>query len=108
MNVPRLGSSHRQGSKILVDRSPEPRQPIAGSGLESLELGPPNPRSVQIGETDTADIKAQRMDLTLGTRLGPYEILSPLGTGGMGRVYRARDVNLNRPVAIKVLHDDSA
>ena len=41
--------------------------------------------------------------LTLGTRLGPYEILSALGAGGMGEVYRATDTHLKRQVAIKVL-----
>ena len=43
------------------------------------------------------------MTLAAGSRLGPYEILSPLGAGGMGEVYRARDTRLERDVAIKVL-----
>jgi eukaryotic-like serine/threonine-protein kinase len=38
-----------------------------------------------------------------GDRLGPYEILAPIGAGGMGEVYRARDTKLDRDVAIKVL-----
>ena len=43
------------------------------------------------------------MTLTLGTRLGPYEVIAPLGAGGMGEVYRALDSRLGREVAIKVL-----
>jgi serine/threonine protein kinase len=43
------------------------------------------------------------MTLSAGTRLGPDEILSPLGAGGMGEVYRARDPKLGQEIAVKVL-----
>src|SRR5437868_55150 len=44
------------------------------------------------------------MSLQAGTRLGPYEIVAPLGAGGMGEVYRGRDTRLDRTVAIKILN----
>ena len=45
------------------------------------------------------------MSLTIGSRIGPFEIIGPLGAGGMGEVYRAVDANLGRSVAVKVLPD---
>src|SRR5512137_1089635 len=46
------------------------------------------------------------MSFSAGTRLGPYEILSPIGAGGMGEVYRAKDPRLARDVAVKVLPEE--
>src|ERR1035438_6984756 len=48
------------------------------------------------------------MPLSVGDKLGPYEVLALVGKGGMGSVYRATDTKLNRPVAIKFLSDDLA
>ena len=52
------------------------------------------------------DYNCAPMALSSGTKLGPYEIRSPLGAGGMGEVYLAHDARLSRDVAIKVLPAD--
>src|SRR5688572_16887748 len=48
------------------------------------------------------------MPLTPGTKFGPYEVVGPLGAGGMGEVYRARDTRLGRDVAVKILPETFA
>src|SRR5215204_4098086 len=60
----------------------------------------------QSGYTAAHDCPAMRF--ATGARLGPFEILNPLGVGGMGEVYRARDTRLDRTVAIKLLRSEFA
>src|SRR5437867_4390355 len=82
-------------------------EPIAVGSCEvpkSLPQSPDSPRnlaaarfSVRIGDREPV------MALFRGARLGPYEILSTLGAGGMGEVYLARDTRLDRTVAVKIL-----
>jgi len=75
-------------------------------------LGKNNPLSDQNGSLPSdrcpGDYNGPRMALTSGTKLGAYEIESPLGAGGMGEVYRATDTKLGRDVALKVLPAEMA
>src|SRR5215467_12206308 len=59
--------------------------------------------TAEVSKHDSGAIIAPLMPLAPGTHLGPYEITTPLGAGGMGEVYRARDMRLERTVAIKIL-----
>jgi serine/threonine protein kinase len=72
-------------------------QPCAGT----LGLTSPGARRHHGGQSSR--LKKKRMALSPGTRLGSYEVVSALGAGGMGEVYRARHLRLGRDVAIKVL-----
>jgi dienelactone hydrolase len=82
-----LIAAHERAGGGFMERSPMEAMRSAQSG-EAI-------RSARTGESDDA--------LKDGARLGPYEILSRIGAGGMGQVYRARDTRLDRTVAIKVL-----
>src|SRR4029077_11362191 len=86
-NVPRVRWQLLRISRQVSDRHYGVHPGVIPSGRLS---GPYNPR---------------QLALSPGIRLGPYEILSALGAGGMGEVYRAHDSKLNRDVALKILPD---
>src|SRR5439155_1506868 len=70
-------------------------RPSTGSGRAMMDY---------VNSTAHRD-KISAMSLATGDRLGPYEIVGPIGSGGMGEVYRARDTRLDRTVAIKILSE---
>jgi serine/threonine protein kinase len=64
--------------------------------------------ALDIGLPDNPSEETRAMPIAPGTHLGPYRIEGPLGAGGMGMVFRARDTKLNRPVAVKFLSEELA
>src|ERR671912_413795 len=78
----------------------------AGFHSSQMETG----ISVSVGNDSRGRLScsAHLMPLTSGTRVGPYEVVSPLGAGGMGEVYRAHDPSTGRDVALKVLPELAA
>src|SRR5262245_5978169 len=80
-------------------RCPDPL--YAFSDLTGVSFAIENKKGGRVGYNRPRP--SQSMPLGPGTRLGPYEIVAPIGSGGMGEVYRATDTNLGRDVAIKVL-----
>src|SRR5262249_35912275 len=111
--------------RLALDRTPRPNRPVGRRHrtAESLEGAPPaGSGRCPPGRTRRDRRRRQgvrllvsphpvralprhgiELSLSTGSRLGPYEIVAPLGAGGMGEVYRARDPKLGREIAIKVL-----
>jgi serine/threonine protein kinase len=85
----------------LVGAQGKAEQGKSGEDCVHSFHGTPSPRDLFTHNGEAGGIPC--MTLAAGSRLGPYEVLSPIGAGGMGEVFRARDARLGREVAIKVL-----
>jgi len=107
------GAKFDAGTPIALFQA-TPRQPVPIYDLFVYDVSHDGQRflintEVKQAETTPMSIvlnwagKIKQMTLAAGSKLGPYEIVAPLGAGGMGEVYRARDTRLERTVAIKIL-----
>ena len=91
--------------QAAVERPPEERETFLATATADEALRR-EVESLLMADMPDADFIVRLPDiavLTPGVRVGPYEIVAPIGAGAMGEVYRARDTNLHRDVALKVL-----
>src|SRR5262249_36090272 len=98
----------------LTEIGPPPQLPalqrwLCSPVFEFMQISgggqPPGPQTARTAQLCYTPLL---MPLAPGTRLGPYEIVAPIGAGGMGEVYKARDTRLDRTIAIKVLPPHTA
>src|SRR4029079_6770310 len=82
---------------------PSSRSSSSTARVTSASSSGASPPPLAARARDLRYVPATFMSLAAGTRLGPYEVVTPIGAGGMGEVYRAKDTRLDREVALKVL-----
>jgi hypothetical protein len=94
--------------RIVVGITPRKSQSVEGSGLADARSTLRRHSGVIPGALPASPYNPQRLALTLGVCIGPYEIVSAIGAGGMGEVYRATDAKLGRDVALKIVRETVA
>jgi serine/threonine protein kinase len=98
-------AARENGAGVLADAGPELRKEVERLIAQDSERGS---KLLDQRAADLIAEPASRPALSKGARLGRYLIVEPLGSGGIGEVFRARDTSLNRDVAVKVLLPDLA